>query len=134
MSEFEYDAIIVGGRPAGASLAARLGARGVKVMLLDRARFPSDPGVPSSPVMYQAGVALLHELGLDATAMASVMEPVSKVGFCFAEHFEVMVDVPKMWGFDYAYGIDRFGFDELLWRHVARFPSVHQREGFAVSD
>lgn len=134
MSQPEYDAIIVGGRPAGASLAARLGARGAKLLLVDRSRFPSDPGVPSSPVMYQGGVAILHELGVDASAMAKVMEPVSNIGFRFAEYFDTVISVPKMWGFDHAYGVDRFGFDELLWRHVGRFPSVHQREGFAVRD
>ena len=40
-----YDVIIVGGRPAGASLAARLGAAGLRVLILDRATFPSLPAV-----------------------------------------------------------------------------------------
>ena len=130
----DYDAIIVGGRPAGASLAARLGARGAKVLLLDRSRFPSDPDVPSSPVMYQSGIAILQELGVDADALAKVVEPVSKLGFRFGDYFDTVISVPKMWGIDHAYGVDRYGFDELLWQHVARFPSVHRREGFAVRD
>jgi flavin-dependent dehydrogenase len=130
----EYDAIIVGGRPAGASLAARLGARGAKVLLVDRSRFPSEPSVPSSPVMYQAGIAVLHELGVDPGALADVMEPLSAIGFRFGDYFDTVIPVPKMWGFEHAYGVDRFGFDDLLWRHVARFPSVDQREGFVVRD
>jgi flavin-dependent dehydrogenase len=128
----EYDLVIVGGRPAGASLAARLGARGVKVALLDRSHFPSEPGVPSSPVMYQAGMAILDELGLDLKALAEVTVPVPEIGFRFGDYFDVVLEIPTMWGIEHAYGIDRYGFDELLWRHAARSASVHAREGFAV--
>lgn len=35
--EAQYDVVIVGGRPAGASLAARLGERGRRVLVIDRA-------------------------------------------------------------------------------------------------
>ena len=38
----EYDAIIVGARVAGSLLASLLGERGHKILLLDRAKFPSD--------------------------------------------------------------------------------------------
>jgi flavin-dependent dehydrogenase len=130
----DYDVVIVGGRPAGASLAARLGARGAKVMLVDRASFPSEPSVPSSPVMYQGGMAILDELGVDKHALAEVLEPVSMIGFRFGDYFDTTMSVPKMWGFDHAYGVNRLGFDELLWRHLGRFSSVQRREGFAVSD
>jgi flavin-dependent dehydrogenase len=37
-----YDVIIVGARVAGAATAMLLARRGVKVLLIDRARFPSD--------------------------------------------------------------------------------------------
>ena len=62
------------------------------------------------------------------------LEPISEVGFQFGDYFDTVIPVPKMWGFDHAYGVDRYGFDELLWRHVARYPSVQQREGFSVRD
>jgi flavin-dependent dehydrogenase len=130
----DYDVVIVGGRPAGASLAARLGARGIKVLLLDRSRFPSEPGVPSSPAMYQAGMAILDELGVDATELETVFHRMPELSFRFADYFEVVVPFPTIAGRNYAVGIDRAGFDDILWRHVARFASVHQREGFAVRD
>ena len=41
--EPEYEVVIVGGRPAGASLAARLGERGVATLVIDKATFPSEP-------------------------------------------------------------------------------------------
>jgi 2-polyprenyl-6-methoxyphenol hydroxylase-like FAD-dependent oxidoreductase len=37
-----YDVVIVGARIAGSTLAALLGRRGISVLLLDTARFPSD--------------------------------------------------------------------------------------------
>ncbi|HEU4758513.1 MAG TPA: FAD-dependent monooxygenase, partial [Dehalococcoidia bacterium] len=61
----QYDVVIVGGRPAGATLAARLGARGHSVLVLDRAAFPSAPAVPSSPTVHPGGMRLLDELGIE---------------------------------------------------------------------
>jgi flavin-dependent dehydrogenase len=130
----DYDVIIVGARVAGASLAARLGARGCKVLLLDRARFPSEPAVPSSPVLYAAGMAELDALEIDATALAEVLQPISQLRLRFADAFETVIPFPSMWGRDHAYGVDRAGFDELMWRNVARFASVERRLGFAVHD
>ena len=42
MATPEYDALIVGGRVAGATVAARLAGQGRKVLLVDRDKFPSD--------------------------------------------------------------------------------------------
>jgi len=38
----DYDVIIIGGRIAGSVLASLLGDRGHRVLVLDRATFPSD--------------------------------------------------------------------------------------------
>ena len=38
----DYDAIVVGARCAGSVLATRLGRAGWRVLLVDRATFPSD--------------------------------------------------------------------------------------------
>src|SRR3954447_18397958 len=60
----DFDVIIVGGRPAGATLAARLGQAGQRVLLLERATFPSVPAA-SCPVIYAGTMALLDEIGAD---------------------------------------------------------------------
>lgn len=129
-----YDVVIVGGRPAGATLAARLGAAGHRVLLVDRANFPSQPGVPSSPVLYPSAMALLDELGIPEADYRAHLEPMSHLGFVFEGYFETMFTVPTMWGRSYVYGLDRFGFDEILWRNVGRFAAVERREGFTVTD
>jgi flavin-dependent dehydrogenase len=61
-----YDVIVVGARVAGSALAALLGDKGLAVLLLDRARFPST--TPSTHFFRGAGmVSVLERLGvLDA--------------------------------------------------------------------
>jgi flavin-dependent dehydrogenase len=61
-----YDVIVVGARVAGSALTALLGDRGLSVLLLDRARFPST--TPSTHFFRGAGmVSVLERLGvLDA--------------------------------------------------------------------
>jgi 2-polyprenyl-6-methoxyphenol hydroxylase-like FAD-dependent oxidoreductase len=65
----QFDVLVVGARCAGAPLALLLARRGLRVCLLDRARFPSD--TPSTHVIQPNGVAVLERLGvLDTIAAA----------------------------------------------------------------
>ncbi|NVB41209.1 FAD-dependent monooxygenase [Pseudenhygromyxa sp. WMMC2535] len=134
MSNSDYDVVIVGGRPAGASLAARLGMKGHRVLLLDRASFPSPPKVPSSPFLYSSAMAVLDEIGLPESDYAAAIVRLKQIGFNFSGHFETVMDIPSMWGRDYIAGLDRAVFDEILWRSLERFASVERREGFVVND
>jgi 2-polyprenyl-6-methoxyphenol hydroxylase-like FAD-dependent oxidoreductase len=128
----DYDVVIVGGRPAGSTLAARLGARGHRVLLVDRASFPSQPSVPSSPVIYPSAMKLLDELGIDEASYAGAS--FTTFSFQLGHYFDTVIPVPEMFGRAYVYGIDRHHFDEVLWRNVSRFGTVEQRQGFAVGD
>jgi len=131
----DYDVIIVGGRPAGASLAARLGERDLRVLVVDRAEFPSLPGVPSAPIMFPCAIELVAGLGIPE---ASYSDPDAKmwgIGLEVDGYFSVKMPVPKMsCGRDYFYGIERTTFDDILWENLARYPSVERRPGFAVVD
>lgn len=63
---------IVGARCAGSPLATLLARRGLRVCLLDRARFPSE--TPSTHVIQPCGVAILERLGvLDAVWAAGAV-------------------------------------------------------------
>jgi 2-polyprenyl-6-methoxyphenol hydroxylase-like FAD-dependent oxidoreductase len=57
-----HDVLIVGARCAGAALALGLARAGLKVRIIDRARFPSD--TMSGHYIHPAGVAALRRLGL----------------------------------------------------------------------
>lgn len=129
-----YDVIIVGGRPAGASLAARLGARGVRVLIVDRADFPSPPSVPSCPVIYASAMRLLEEIGVDEARFAEGAVRVRHLTVEVGDRYCVPFEMIEAHGRDYVYSIDRAPFDHALWEHLARYPSVTRRARFAVVD
>src|SRR5512146_424027 len=60
--EKRYDAIIVGARCAGSPTAMLLARKGYRVLLVDRAAFPSD--TVSSHIIHPPGVAALARWGL----------------------------------------------------------------------
>jgi flavin-dependent dehydrogenase len=75
-----YDAIIVGSRVAGASTAMLLARNGLRVLVVDRAKFPSD--TLSSHQLQPPGAARLRRWGLlDALEMAGT-PPTRSVHFC----------------------------------------------------
>ena len=127
----DFDVVIVGGRPAGATLAARLGARGVRVLVLDKAELRSQPAVPSCPVVYPCSMSLLDEIGLNEAAYADDSSRCRRLAMVFHTYFEAGFSMPMLAGRDYVYGIDRARFDHALWAHLERYPSVTARRGFA---
>lgn len=128
----DFEVIIVGGRPAGASLAARLGARGVRVLVVDKAELHSLPAVPSCPLVYPAAMSLLDEIGLDEGAYADPSARCRSMVLQFGKHFQTRFVMPRIFGRDYIYGIDRAQFDHALWAHLARYSSVTARREFSV--
>jgi len=64
-----YDAIIVGARAAGSPTAMLLARKGHRVLLVDRASFPSD--TLSTHYIHQPGVARLRDWGLLDRVIAS---------------------------------------------------------------
>ena len=69
----EFDVIVVGARCAGSPLAIDLVQRGLRVCVLDRARFPSE--VPSTHLVQPSGVARLQRLGLGERLVATGAPP-----------------------------------------------------------
>lgn len=75
---FERDVLIVGGGPAGTSLALHLvreqGIRPDRLLVVDKARFPRDK--PCAGAVSQLGVDALHALGLRVTVPSLPMRGV----------------------------------------------------------
>lgn len=130
--ERHYDVIIVGGRPAGSSLAARLGQQGVRTLLVERASFPSLPAA-SSPIIYASSLKLLDEIGADEKDYARNTPRIRHI-YADNSQFQLNIPLPDSGGRDYAYAIDRERFDAALWDNAARFPSVDTRLEYAVTD
>jgi flavin-dependent dehydrogenase len=76
-----YDAIVVGGRCAGSPTAMLLARKGYRVLLVDRAAFPSD--TVSTLVIHARGVAALRRWGLLDRVMATGCPPIESYSFDF---------------------------------------------------
>jgi 2-polyprenyl-6-methoxyphenol hydroxylase-like FAD-dependent oxidoreductase len=79
MHEIEADVVVVGARCAGASTAMLLAREGHRVVLLDRATFPSD--ALSTHAIARGGVVLLQRWGLLDAVLASGAPPIRRVRF-----------------------------------------------------
>lgn len=132
--EPEYEIIVVGGRPAGASLAARLGAQGVATLVIDKAGFPSEPSVPSCAVLYPQAMQLLDELDVDERQFGDESSKIRRFVVEVHDHFQAKFPMVETLGRDYVYGIDRSTFDATLWSGLRRHPSVTTREGLGFVD
>ena len=77
----DYDAIIVGARCAGAPTAMLLARNGYRVLVVDRASFPSD--TISTHMIHAPGVAALKRWGVLDKVIASGCPPVETYSFDF---------------------------------------------------
>jgi flavin-dependent dehydrogenase len=75
MTESTFDAIVVGARAAGAPTAMLLARKGYRVLLVDKATFPSD--AMSTHLIHAPGMSLLHRWGLAGRVIATGCPPVT---------------------------------------------------------
>lgn len=128
----DYDVIIIGGRPAGSTLAARLGKQGLRVLILERAEFPSLPAV-SSPMINAATLELLDEISADEAQYARGTPKIRRMVQVIGPGLTLPFDLPDLNGRNYGYAVDRARFDAALWETALSYPSVEGRQNFAVT-
>lgn len=76
-----YDVIVVGARCAGSPVAMLLARKGYRVLVVDRATFPSD--TMSSHLVHPPGVAALRRWGLLERLAATGCPPITNYSFDF---------------------------------------------------
>ena len=81
MSQDRYDAIVVGARCAGSPTAMLLARKGYRVLVVDRASFPSD--TVSTHVVHPNGAAALNRWGVLDAVIASGCPPIDTYAFDF---------------------------------------------------
>lgn len=72
-----HDVVIVGARVAGAPLAFLLARKGYQVLLLDKAKFPSDI-ISSTLLIWPPGVDLLRKWGVLEKVQATGVPPIER--------------------------------------------------------
>jgi 2-polyprenyl-6-methoxyphenol hydroxylase-like FAD-dependent oxidoreductase len=123
-----YDAIVVGARCAGSPTAMLLARKGHRVLLLDRARFPSD--TLSCHYVHQPGVARLARFGLLERVRATGVPPARRQTFDVGA-FAITAAPPPADGIADGYGPRRTVLDLIL-VEAAVEAGAELREGFAV--
>ncbi|MFJ8795273.1 tryptophan 7-halogenase [Streptomyces sp. NPDC102462] len=132
----EFDVVVVGGGPAGSTLAALVAMRGHRVLVLEKEFFPR----------HQIGESLLPSTVHGVCRMIGVADELAKAGFprkrggtfkwgANPEPWTFSFAVsPRMQGpTSYAYQVERSRFDEILLNNARRV-GAEVREGCAVVD
>jgi flavin-dependent dehydrogenase len=106
-----YDAIVIGARCAGATTAMLLARQGHRVLLMDRARFPSD--IPQGHFIHQQGPSRLARWGLleriEASGCPAVDTVVADMG-----DFPLRSSGVAANGVGFGYGPRRTVLDKIL--------------------
>jgi flavin-dependent dehydrogenase len=125
-----YDVIVVGARCAGSPLAMLLARQGHRVLVVDRATFPSD--TVSTHYMHQTGLARLRDWGLLDELIATGVPPLRHLTFNYTGiHLEGFAD--PIDGIDAVYCPRRTVLDKIL-VDAARTAGAEVIEGFTVND
>lgn len=118
-----YDAIVVGGGPAGSSAAAFLCAKGRKVLVLDKEKWPRDK--TCGDAISGKSLKILRELGLIEQIEKSDHGIVG--GITFSSPAGKVVSIPFSKdgpGIKKGYVCRRQVFDHLLWKAAAKSADV----------
>lgn len=125
-----YDVIVVGARCAGSPTAMLLARKGYRVLLVDKATFPSD--APRNHSIHPPGVALLERWGLLDKVIASNCPPIRKITFDLGP-FALIGSGPGIEDIDEGYAPRRKVLDKIL-VDAAVEAGVELREGFSVQE
>ena len=124
-----YDAIIVGARCAGSPTAMLLARKGYRVLVIDRATFPSD--TVSSHVVHPLGAAALARWGLLDRLTVTGCPPIHTYAFDFGPF--TLAGSPGTKDAPVAYCARRTVLDKLL-VDAAVEAGAEIREGFTMEE
>jgi 2-polyprenyl-6-methoxyphenol hydroxylase-like FAD-dependent oxidoreductase len=129
MANDSYDVIVVGARCAGSPTAMLLARRGYKVLLVDRATFPSD--TISTHLIHPPGVSALKRWGLLDSVVATGCPPIHTYAFDFGPF--TIEGSPGTEESRVSYAPRRTVLDTLL-VEAAAAAGAEVREGFTVEE
>ena len=123
-----YDAIVIGARCGGAATAMLLARKGHRVLLVDRAVFPSD--IPHGHLIHRGGPARLARWGLLERVVATGCPAITAMSSDVGE-FSLAADGLAVDGVPIAVGPRRTALDRVL-VDAAVEAGVELRAGFCV--
>jgi flavin-dependent dehydrogenase len=108
----DYDAVIVGGRVAGAATALLLSRAGLRVAVVERSRVGSD--TVSTHALMRAGVLQLSRWGVLPDLVAAGTPAVRRIAFHYADGDSAQVSLRPSPGVDALYAPRRHLLDRVL--------------------
>lgn len=111
-----FDVVVVGARCAGASLAIQLAQQGLKVCVVDKARFPADKA--STHLFTPSGTAVLERLGVLDDVLDAGATPLRTMRL--RSNDVTVTTRPDPVSIGTMLGIRRHTFDPILLEHAAR--------------
>jgi 2-polyprenyl-6-methoxyphenol hydroxylase-like FAD-dependent oxidoreductase len=126
--------VVVGGGPSGATTALLLARQGLRVVLIDRARFPRDKACGEG--LMPPGVGVLRRLDLHEKVVATGARPLRGVEYQHAGGRPAAFAPfpgPPAGGPSTALGVRRMTFDAILVDALRSEPRVTLREGERVT-
>jgi 2-polyprenyl-6-methoxyphenol hydroxylase-like FAD-dependent oxidoreductase len=129
MGQDRYDAIVVGARCAGSPTGMLLAREGYKVLIVDRAKFPSD--TLSTHILHPPGVDAMRRWGLLDRLVATGCPPIDTYAFDFGPF--MISGAPGTVDAPVAYCPRRTVLDKLL-VDAASEAGAEVREGFTVKE
>jgi 2-polyprenyl-6-methoxyphenol hydroxylase-like FAD-dependent oxidoreductase len=124
-----YDAIVIGARCAGSPTAMLLARKGYKVLVVDKARFPSD--TLSTHLLHPPGVEAMKRWGLFDRLIGTGCPPIETYAFDFGPF--TISGSPGTKEAPFAYAPRRTVLDKLLVDAAAE-AGAEVREGFSVEN
>lgn len=125
-----YDAIVIGSRVAGAATAMLMARSGYRVLIVDRATFPSD--TISTHIIWQTGVAHLIDWGLMDRLIALNAPPIETLAFDVGP-FTLVATPPAVGRATNTYAPRRKVLDKML-ADAAAEAGAEVRDGFTVDE
>jgi flavin-dependent dehydrogenase len=130
MTNNDYDVIVVGARCAGSPTAMLLAQKGFRVLVVDRATFPSD--TVSTHMIHAPGVAALERWGMRDAVQASGCPPIDRYSFDFGPL--TIAGTPRpVDGISNGLAPRRMVLDKILVDGADK-AGVEVREGFSVEE
>jgi 2-polyprenyl-6-methoxyphenol hydroxylase-like FAD-dependent oxidoreductase len=130
MGDGSYDVIVVGARCAGSPVAMLLARKGHRVLLVDKATFPSD--TMSTHFIHPPGLAAMERWGLLERLEATGCPPVTTYSFDFGP-LTISGSPQPIDGIAHGFGPRRTILDKLL-ADAAVEAGAELREGFTVDE
>jgi flavin-dependent dehydrogenase len=126
-----YDAIVIGARCAGAPTAMMLARAGHRVLLVDRASFPSDKPM-STHLLHPPAVLQLRRWGMLERVVRTGCPPIRDYGFVEGA-LDFMAPLPPIEDVGVAYAPRRHLLDQILVEEAVA-AGVELREGVSVRE